>query len=345
MKSKKIILYTLLFFLIIFSISGQAGAEKTNYYIDISLFPEGYANFKIDVDNYGNLGGIVIELPSLKCEDNLDNISDLRKKIIVSDLPDEQTLEGLIDLKPKCMGIGITKPSDNSKDFTVLFTYKNYDWEIHPESYPFDDYKMPILISFPEVRTEDSVLISTRIFLPPNTEVENISAYTSGEHPANTKSDLIHIINTTEKRGNQQIILLESHSYLTKNNPAQAIFIPLEYKRGGFLPKFFKIFTSLLFFILILFTFLMHKKENTDLGILTIVALVFSYYQFFVSDKPQGVITRLDWMFLIFIGWSLLLFIYHILNKLGGLQTIITELSKIPNRFNETINKLIKILK
>ena len=156
-------------------LSTPVQAAETSYYdIEISLLPEGYAEFEINVDNYGDFGGSVIELPILKCDDSIINISDLRKKIRVSDIPDDRTGEGLVDLRGSCMGVMIDPPRDFPKDFTISFTYENSDWEFHPEKYPFDDYSTPILISIPKIRSDDRAWVYTSIILPPNTEAKNI---------------------------------------------------------------------------------------------------------------------------------------------------------------------------
>lgn len=193
MNRNKLLIFVLFLLLFILSTSVHASAEQSNYYIDISLFPEGYAEFKLNVIDHTDLNGILIELPMPKCEDNLTNLSDLRKNLRVSDIPDEQTLEGKIELEKSCMGIGITKPKNTLKNFTFSFTYEDFNWELHPEKYPFDYYNMPILISFPKIRTENSALVSTKILLPLNTEAKNISAYRLWEHPSNTQSDFSKI--------------------------------------------------------------------------------------------------------------------------------------------------------
>lgn len=330
MKSKKrLILYILLSFLLLFSTSDRAMAEKTYYYIDITLFPEGYAEFDIEVDDFNNLDETIIELPTLTYGDF--NGSEIRNKIRISNIPDKQTLEPIIDLNKSCGGIGIIPLNNDLKDFNILFTYKNFDWELHPEKYPIDEYNMSILISFPEVRTEKSAQVSTRIMLPPNTEVQSLSAYRLWEHPANTQNTFNDIDYTIDQYGNQQIIVLDSHSYLSKDNSPQAIYVPLEFKRVGIAPLFFKIVTLLLTVILILFTFILvfNKEKNIDLGLLAIVAFVFSYYQFLVNNKPEGVTTYLDWTFFIFIGWSLLLFIYQSLSNFERFKSIIAKVTTI----------------
>lgn len=339
MKNKKrLILYILLSFLLLFSTSDRAMADETYCYIDITLFPEGYAEFDIEVDDYNKFDETIIELPTLTYGDF--NGSELRKKIRVSNIPDKQTLEGNIDLKQSCGGIGIIPPNNDLKDFNILFTYKNVDWELHPEKYPLDYYNMSILISFPEIRTENSAQVSTRIMLPPNTEVQSLSAYRLWEHPANTQNTLNDIDYIIDQYGNQQIIVLDSHSHLTTGNSPQAIYIPLEFERVGIAPLFFRIVTLLLTVILILLTFLAFNKEkNIDLGLFTIVAFVFSYYQFLVINKPEGIETSLDWTFSFFIVWSLLLFIYQVFNNLGHLQSIIAKVSAIAKTFRSFITK------
>lgn len=325
MKIKKILgLSILSLFFIISPVINQAAAEKPNFYIDISLFPEGYAKFKVDADNYGNLGDVVLELPTLKCEEI--NTSDLRKKIRVTDIPDMQTYEGHIDLRPDCSGVGIMRPHGNLKNSTISFTYQNFDWQWHPEKYPFDGYNMSLLISFPVIRTEDSISASIRILLPPSMVVTNRSAYLIWEHPANTSYKFIPFDSSLDMQGNQQIILLETRTFF-KDNPAPAIYIPLEFERkDSFLQIGFEMIIVFLMIILILLSALIYKKENTDLGILTIVALLFSSYQLLAHDKPVGVTTILDRLFLFFIGWSLFLFIFHTDNKLGILRVKIIRL-------------------
>ncbi len=306
--------------------SWQVAAEKPNYYIDISLFPEGYAKFKIDVNNY-NLGDVII-LPTLKCEDNFTNISDLRRKLKITDIRDNQTYEGLISLNNSCMGVGITRPQGNSTNSTISFTYRNFDWKWHPEDYPLDSYEMPILISFPEIRTYDSIMVSIRISLPPNMVVKNSSAYLLWEHPTNKRGEWNKDLPLQDKQGNQQIIVFEKSIFL-KDNPTPAIYMPLEFEREDFFLQYsFYIIIGLLMVILILFSVLILKTKNNDLGILTVVAVIFSSYQLLSPDKPAGVTTTLDKLFLLFIGWSLLLFILHMVSKLVDLQTIIVKLWK-----------------
>jgi len=326
-----------LLIIIIFT-SWQVAAEKPNYNIDISLFPEGYAKFKIDVDNYGNLGDVVIELPVLKCEDNYDNLSNLRRKLKVTDIPDMQTYEGAIDLKKNCNGVGITRPSGISKNSTISFTYQNFDWKWRPENYPFDSYDMPILISFPVIRTEDSVTVSIRILLPPNMVVKNSSAYyLLWSHPEN-KDRLNPNDITIDKQGNQQIIVIERNIIL-KDNPPPAIYMPLEFEREDFILKYSFLLISVFLIIILILLWAMIKKGDIDLGILTIVGLLFSSYQLLSYDKPVGVTTILDIWFLIFIGLSFLLFILHLVNKLGGLRTII---SMLWNKSRVTANEKVK---
>lgn len=313
-----------LFFILLFT-SWQVVAEKPNFYIDISLLPEGYAKFKIDIDNYGNLGDVII-LPVLKCEANFTNTSDVRRKLKVTDIPDMQTLEGPILLNNSCMGMSITRPLGNSKNYTISFTYQNFDWKWHPENYPLDSYEMPILISFPVIKTEDSIMVSIRIFLPPNMVVKNSSAYLLWEHPANKRGEWNKNYFIQDKQGNQNIIVFEK-SIFVKDNPTPAIYMPLEFEREDYtLQKTFYIIIIFLTLILILLSVLIFKNENTDLGILTIVALIFSSYQLLNHDKPAGVTTILDKFFLIFIVWSLLLFIFRTASKLEVLQTIFLEL-------------------
>jgi hypothetical protein len=95
-------------------------AAETSYYdIEISVLPEGYAEFEINVYNYGDFGRRVIELPILKCDDSIINISDVRKKIRVSDIPDDRTGEGLVDLNESCMGVHVCSVKQPSPPLTV----------------------------------------------------------------------------------------------------------------------------------------------------------------------------------------------------------------------------------
>ncbi len=137
---------------------------------------------------------------------------------------------------------------------------------------------------------------------------ENSSAYRLWEHPANTRSIPNEIDYILDKQGNQQIILLQTLTFF-KDNPAPAIYIPLEFERNDLLlQSALRILTLFLLVILILLAALIYKKESTDLGILTIIALLFTSYQFLAIDKPVGFTTTLDWVFLFFITASLVLF-------------------------------------
>ena len=327
MKVKQILgLFVL--FLCLYILSTPVQAAETSYYdIKISLLPEGYAEFEINVDNYGDFGERVIELPILKCDDTIINMSDVRKKIRVSDIPDDRTGEGLVDLSGSCMGVLIDHPRDFPKNFTISFTYENSDWEFHPEKYPFDDYSTPILISIPKISSEDRAWVYTSILLPPNTKAKNLSAYRLWGHPFTTPGTWHDNGFTIDTRGNQQILRLDSHGDFSKENSPQAIYIHLEFERDGWLPLFFVVTSCLLVIILSFLTIPTLQGKDTGMGILTIAVLLFSYYQFLASDKPAGVITWLDWTFFIFIVWSLILFAiylerkYHIRRELRKLFT------------------------
>ena len=233
MKVKQILgLFVLFSCFYVLSTPVQA-AEISYYDIEISLLPEGYAEFEITVDNYGHFDRRVIELPILICEDNLINRSvDVRKKIRVSDIPDDQTGEGRV-VNGSCWGVIIDQPRGFSKNFTIPFTYRNSDWEVHPEKYPLDYYSMPILISFPKIRSDDEAWVYTSIILPPNTEAKNISAYRVEEHSYTTPSTWKDNSFTNDTRGNQQIILLGSYGHFSRNTTPQAIYIHLEFERVG----------------------------------------------------------------------------------------------------------------
>lgn len=315
MKVKQILkLFVLLFCFYSLSTPVQA-TDETVYYIDISLFPEGYAEFEITVENYNFDGDKVIDLPILKCEDNLNKTSDVFKKIKVSDISDFQTSEGAIDLNKSCMGVTIERPDEKPKNFTISFIYVNNDWEVNNENYPQDNYKMPILISFPKIKSDDTAYVYTRIRLPPNTELTNNSTFKCWEHPFTPQKSGHPIDNKIYTYGGKQI--LETYTFFNKNHSPQAIYIPLEFKRKGFLPDilpdFFTVSIFLLFIIFLILSWLIFKGNDVKVEILTIAILLFSYYQFFASDKPIGITTRLD---LVFIGFSvvtLLLFLFNLI--------------------------------
>ncbi len=326
MNIKKFLIFSIssLFIVVLFT-SWQVAAEKPNYYIDISLFSEGYAKFKIDVDNYGNLSDAVIELPTLKCEDNFTSISDFRRKLKVTDIPDIQIYKGVIDLKENCNGVRITRPSGISRNSTISFTYQNFDWKERPENYPFDSYYMPILISFPLNRMEDSVTVSIKILLPPNmVVVKNHSAYSLWSHPANTYTFNDNEL-TIDKEGNQQIIVFEKNIFLKDNSPP-VIYIPLEFEREYSLLQFPFLLISVFLIVSLILLSAMVKKGINDISILTIITLILSSHQLLIKDKPVGATTTLDKLFLFFLGWSFLLFIFHLVNRLGGLRTTISKL-------------------
>lgn len=329
MKVKQILrLSVLLLCFFIISPPVQA-AEKADYYIDVSIQPEGYAEFEIYVYNYGNFENKVIELPILKCEENLE-ISDVHERIRVLDIPDTQTYKGHIDLNESCLGVGIQPPRDLSqKNFTISFIYKNSDWELHPEKYPFDHYNMAILIGFPKIRSEDEADVFTRILLPENTRIKNNSAFRYFEHPFSTQHTGNPIKISSDIHGNQQILRYENF-HLTKETPSQAIYIPLEFKRElfGFIPIFFIISSTLIFSILIVLTGLaLLKRSDIKVEILTIAILLLSYYQILNIDKPVGSITYLDITFIFFSGWTLLLFLIDLI--------IINYTKKIKNIYQE----------
>lgn len=94
-----LILFVLLLFCYLFYNSGQAVAETSYYYLDISLYSEGYADFEITVNDYGDFGGILMELPTPNCENNKTNFSIIKNNVRVSEIPDIQTLIGKIDLE------------------------------------------------------------------------------------------------------------------------------------------------------------------------------------------------------------------------------------------------------
>jgi len=336
MKIKQILRLSVLFFCFYILFTPVQAADETVYYIDISLFPESYAEFEITVKNYNFDGNEVIELPILKCEDNLNKTSDVFKKIRVSDISDFQTLEGAIDLNKSCMGVTIERPDGKPKNFTISFIYENTDWEVNNENYPQDNYKMPILISFPEIKSDDSVSVYTRIRLPPNTELTNNSTFKYWEHPFTTQQSGHVIDNKIYNYGGEQI--LESDTFFNKNHSPQAIYIPLEFKRKGFLSDFsldfsldfFTISIILLSFIFLLLSCLIFKGNDVKVEILTIAILLFSYYQFFASDKPIGITTRLD---LVFIGFSVVtLFLFSINLIMMNIPQTIRQ--RIKNVFN-----------
>ena len=320
MKEKKILkLFVLFFIFITFFTVNQVLAEESYYYIDISLFPEGYAEFEINIENNGDLGGIVIDLPLLVCDNESIYISDIRKKIKVTNIPDIQTFEGNIDLDKSCGGVGIVQPRNSPEDFTISFTYENSDWIFNPEDYPLDSYYMPILFSFPKIETEDSVSVSTKIMLPPNMKNTIYSPYFVWEHPLNTQSDFHNISYTSNTRGNQETIFLDSHSHFTKGSSPQAIYIPLNFERVSFLQNLFILFTLILTLTLFFVTYRIYKKGTKIIEILMAIGFfVITYHQIFVSDKPLGVTTLFDWTFTIFIVWALTLFIIHIIFTKDG---------------------------
>ena len=314
MKVKQIFRLSVLFLCFYIISTPVQAAEEAYYYIDVSVQPEGYAEFEIYVQNYGIFENKVIELPILKCEENLE-ILDVHKRIKVLDIPDIQTLQGHIDLNESCLGVGIEPPRNFSqKDFTISFIYKNSDWELHPEKYPLDHYNMAILISFPKIRSEDKAHVFTRILLPENTRIKNNSAFRYFEHPFTTQHTGNPIYNSSDIYGNQQILQYENF-YLTKNMPSQAIYIPLEFERVGFIPNFFYLSSSFLVFILILLTWRTFKGKISDSKgeILTIAILSLSYYQILNIDKPTGIMTYSDKAFLFFTGWTLLLFLIDLI--------------------------------
>ena len=97
--------------------------------------------------------------------------------------------------------------------------------------------------------------------------------------------------------------------------PSQAIYIPLEFERVGFIPNFFYLSSSFLVFILILLTWRTFKGKISDSKgeILTIAILSLSYYQILNIDKPTGIMTYSDKAFLFFTGWTLLLFLIDLI--------------------------------
>ena len=345
MKAKQILELFIVFLCLCMLSTPVQATETTRYNIEISLLPEGYAEFEIDVSNY-NFSRKVIELPILKCDDSIINASDVRKKIRLG-IPDYQTEEGLVELNGSCMGVLICRSPDSPKNFTISFTYKNSDWEPHPEKYPLDYYSMPILISFPEIRSDDKVEVYADILLPPNTNVTNISVYTPWEHPSNTLSPLDNSNFFIDTLGNQQIIAVDGYGYISKENPPRAIYIPLEFERVGLLPQFFVGTVILLAIILFLLTIQTLQGKDNEVGILTIAVLLFSYYQFLASDKPAGVITWLDWSFFIFIVWTLLLFIFHLVKIHSDKRKILkhTKDEKLKKLLKEWIKEKIELLK
>ncbi|WP_319508918.1 hypothetical protein [uncultured Methanolobus sp.] len=340
-------LCVLLFACITFFTVSQVLAEDSYYNIDIALFPEGYADFDLNVDNNGNLSGILIDLPILVCNNKSDYIPDVNKKIKVTGIPDKQTLEGYIDLENSCGGVEIVQSHNSNEDFMVSFTYENSDWEFHPENYPLDSYYMPILFSFPKIRTEDSILVSTQIILPPNMELISYSPYYVWQHPLNTQSLFYNITAITTTRGNQKTIVLDSHSYLTKDSPSRAVYMPLKFKRELFFQTWFIVLTVLIALALILETFRIYKKETSVLEIvMVIVSFLTIYHQSFVSNKPLGVITLFDWILSIFILWALILVIIYLriskpLNKNNEKREEIIGIKA--KEINQTIIQVLKI--
>ena len=189
--------------------------------------------------------------------------------------------------------------------------------------------------------------VYTSIILPPNTEAKNISAYRLWGHPFTTPGTWHDNDFTIDTRGNQQIIRLGSHGDFSKENSPQAIYIPLEFERAGWLPLFFACTASLLAVILFLLTIQTLQGKDNEAGILTIAVLLFSYYHFLSSDKPAGVITWLDWSFFIFIVWTLLLFIFHLVKRHLVLRKILkhTKVEKVKKLLKEPIKENIELLK
>lgn len=97
--------------------------------------------------------------------------------------------------------------------------------------------------------------------------------------------------------------------------PSQAIYIPLEFKRVGFIPVFFCMSSFFIVLILILLTCRTLKGKISDSKgeILTIAILLLSYYQILNIDKPAGILTYSDKAFLFFTGWTLLLFLIDLI--------------------------------
>lgn len=321
MTSEKILLLVaMLLCFNAFSTSVQAASETAEYYIDISVFPDNYAEFEIIVNNHANFSREVISLPVLECGNDV-NTKYISSKIRVSDIYDYGTLTGNIDLDKSCGGITVEKPVYAQEDFTVSFIYDNFDWESNPGNYPlegwwpFEGYSTHILLSFPEIRSDDRVWVNTiNVLLPPNTNAKNIFASRWEEHPFNTSHSIEPMRIISNVRGSQQILSLE-HEMSYSNGDKRAIYIPLEFKRHGSTPIFFII--SVVFFVLIL-SFLTLQPKNIKMDIIfTIIIMIFTLYSFLAIDKPAGPITILDNAFLILICWSMLLVIIYLIKQIS----------------------------
>lgn len=339
MKIKAIfVLFVLFLCFNMLSTSVQAASETAYYYIDISVFSDGYAEFEIIVNNHANFSSEVIGLPVLECENDTD-IKYISSKIRVSDIRGYGTLTGKVDLNKSCGGIIVEKPANTPEDFTVSFIYDNLDWESNPKNYPlegvwfFEDYSTHILFIIPEIKSADIVYINTiNILLPPNTKAQNISAFRYGEHPLNYSESPNPVSFINNVRGSQQILSLNDEMRFSTGNK-RAIYIPLEFKREGSVQFFFIVlvfFFTLILFILTIQT-INGKKIKMEI-IFTIIIMIFTSYQFLASDKPTGLITILDSAFLIFICWSIILILIYLVKQLSfwtGLKTKIIQFCQI----------------
>lgn len=318
--SEKILLLVAIFLCFNALSTSVQASETAEYYIDISVFPDNYAEFEIIVNNHANFSREVIALPVLECG-NDTSTKYISSKIKVLDIYDYKTLTGWVDLDKSCGGITIEKPINAPEDYTVSFIHTNFDWETNPENYPlegwepFEGYSTYILLSFPKIRNDDRVWInSINVLLPPNMKVINDSVSQWGEHPLNTTYDARSIQINNNTRGSQQILSLENEiSY--SNGGDRAIYIPLEFKRDGAMPIFFIV--SVIFFLLILF-FLTIQPKNIKMDIIIkIIGSIIAIYAFFYSSKPIGSITLLDKVFLFLICWSIFLVVIYLVKVLS----------------------------
>lgn len=346
MKIKAIlVLFALFLCFNMLSTSVQAASETAEYYIDISVFPDSYAEFEIIVNNHANFSCEVIGLPVLECENDTDT-KYISSKIRVTDIYGYGTLTGKVDLNKSCGGITVIKPINSPNDFTVSFIYDNFDWEPNPKNYPlegwfiFEGYRTHILLNFPEIGSDDKVWINTiNILLPPNTEAINISASRWMEHPRNTAHGPMNVSLIKNVRGSQQILSLE-YEMGYSNKDKRAIYIPLEFKRCGYIPIFFIVSTILLVLTLLLLTIRIIKEKDINPEIIfTIVIIIITFYQFLASDKPAGFTTILDMAFLILTSWSLGLVVIYLVKKFSFWTALKAKIIQFYKRLLQKIFK------